>query len=143
MAGFRKTNRGPREAALALGFRSGLEASIAAELERIPNLTWGFEKEKIVYQVPARAAKYTPDFILTTLGTGKRLVIESKGRFVTADRQKHLLLKEQHPGMDLRFVFSNAKARLSTVSKTTYGMWCEKHGFRFASKIIPLEWINE
>jgi hypothetical protein len=71
------------------------------------------------------------------------MVIETKGRFVTADRQKHLLIKAQHPDRDIRFVFSNSKARISKTSATTYSAWCAKYGFKFADKRIPQEWLNE
>ena len=71
------------------------------------------------------------------------LVIETKGRFVTADRQKHLLVKEQHPDLDVRFVFQNSRARISKTSKTTYADWCNKHGFTFADKRVPEEWLLE
>ena len=71
------------------------------------------------------------------------LVIETKGRFVTADRQKHLLVKEQHPDFDVRFVFQNSRARISKTSKTTYAAWCEKHGFKYADKCVPAEWLTE
>lgn len=70
------------------------------------------------------------------------IIIETKGRFVTADRQKHLLIKEQHPNLDIRFLFQNSKARISKSSKTTYADWCRKHGFQFADKVVPEEWLK-
>jgi hypothetical protein len=54
-----------------------------------------------------------------------------------------LLVKEQHGGLDIRFVFESSKRRLSKVSKTTYGEWCTKYGFQFADKEIPIDWIKE
>ncbi|MBZ5882545.1 endonuclease I, partial [Escherichia coli] len=59
------------------------------------------------------------------------------------DRQKHLLINAQHPELDIRFVFSNPKARISKTSQTTYADWCERHGFKYAAKVIPQEWIDE
>lgn len=102
-------------------------------------VNFDFEAIKIEYEKPARKAKYTPDFRLLDNG----IIVESKGRFVTADRQKHLLVKDQHPDIDIRFVFSNPNARISKTSKTTYAMWCEKHGFKYAKGSIPQSWINE
>ncbi len=64
-------------------------------------------------------------------------MVETKGRFLTADRQKHILIKDQHPALDIRFVFSNPNTRISKQSKTTYAMWCETHGFLYAPKTIP------
>lgn len=97
-----------------------------------------FESEKIEYTKPASKHKYTPDFPLS-----KRLIIETKGRFVTADRQKHLLLKAQHPDREVRFVFSRSKTPISKGSKTTYAMWCEQHGFLYADKLVPPEWLKD
>ena len=52
-------------------------------------------------------------------------------------------LEAQHPELDIRFVFSSSRARISKTSATTYADWCRKHGFQFADKSIPLEWIKE
>ncbi|MBN9346633.1 MAG: hypothetical protein J0I48_10615 [Devosia sp.] len=119
------------------GYRSGLEDKVAKQLEDL-GIEVRFESFKIEYEVPARKAKYTPDFLLPN-----GLIIETKGRFLTADRQKHILVKAQRPELDIRFVFSNSRARISKTSKTTYADWCEKHGFKFADKVIPLSWIKE
>lgn len=134
----RKKPLSVRQVALKHGFRSGLEDKIA---ENLTNLGIPFEYEKLVigYIQPAKARKYTPDFVLLNNG----IIIESKGRFITADRQKHLMIKEQLPDLDIRFVFSNSKARLSKLSQTTYGMWCDKHGFKYADKDIPSTWLTE
>lgn len=137
-----KTN--PQHRGLVEGYRSGLEDVAAAQLERI-GVDFGYETEVIRYVKPARNARYTPDFILPN-----GVIVETKGRFVTADRQKHLLILDQHPDLDIRFVFSNPNQKISKKSKTTYAMWCEKHGFTFAKKPargnpnpIPIDWINE
>lgn len=126
------------QAALEEGYRSGLEERNVAELTS-KGVNFSYEKRKIEYDKPARKAKYTPDFELHDNG----IIVETKGRFVTADRQKHLLVKEQHPHLDIRFVFSNPNQRISKTSKTTYAMWCEKHGFKFAKGSIPQVWIDE
>lgn len=119
------------------GFRSGLEDKVAAQLRTL-GIDPEYEEHKIEYTKPARVSKYTPDFRLPS-----GVFIETKGRFITEDRQKHLLIKAQHPHTEVRFVFSNSKARISKTSPTTYADWCRKHGFTFADKLIPLEWINE
>lgn len=119
------------------GFRSGLEEKVAAELasQQVPVR---FEDMVIRYNKPARESKYTPDFVLPN-----GIIIETKGRFLTADRQKHLLIQSQHPGHDIRFVFSNSRSRISKTSKTTYADWCHKNSFKYADKSIPLNWIKE
>lgn len=52
-------------------------------------------------------------------------------------------MKGQHPDLDIRFVFSNAQARISKLSGTTYAMWAEKHGYKWAHKEIPAAWLTE
>jgi hypothetical protein len=88
--------------------------------------------------VPATKHKYTPDFKLSN-----GIYIETKGRFLLDDRKKHLYIKEQYPDLDIRFVFQNPKTKLYKGSKTTYANWCDKHGFKWAAKTIPLDWIEE
>jgi hypothetical protein len=99
---------------------------------------FSYEERVIVYEEPATTHRYTPDFELEN-----GIIIETKGRFLTKDRKKHLSVKEQHPHLDIRFVFSSSKARISKTSKTTYGMWCEKYGFLYADKVIPEAWLKE
>lgn len=62
---------------------------------------------------------------------------------MAADRKKHLLVKIQHPDLDIRFVFSNPNAKLRKGSPTTYADWCKKNGFLYAGKTVPLEWVQE
>ena len=138
-----KTSKG---VGLRYGFRSGLEERISKELGDT-GCTYTYEQEVISYNKPARQSKYTPDFIIQKRpdGTTKErpLVIESKGRFLTADRQKHLLIKDQHPDILIRFVFSNSRQRISKQSNTTYAMWCEKHNYQYADSSVPNEWLWE
>lgn len=126
-----------KRAGLKHGYRSGLEDKVAKALQDL-GIDPRYEQEKITYVVPARKATYTPDFKLPN-----GIFVETKGRFVVADRQKHLFIKAQHPELDIRFVFSNSKAKISKTSQTTYAMWCEQHGFKYADKEIPSEWLNE
>lgn len=127
----------PAEVGMKHGFRSGLEDQIAGELTS-KGVSYQYEEKVIEYLKPARKAKYTPDFVLPN-----GIIVETKGRFLTEDRQKHLLVKAQHPELDIRFVFSSSRARISKRSATTYADWCNKHGFKFADKHIPQSWINE
>jgi len=126
----------PKRSAIARGYRSGLEEKIANQLEEM-SVPFEYEGHTLRYIIPAREARYTPDFVLQN-----GLIVETKGRFVTADRKKHKLIKEQHPDLDLRIVFSNPNNRIGKKSKTTYGMWCEAHGIPYAAKEIPPEWIE-
>jgi Phage endonuclease I len=124
------------EVGLREGFRSGLEEKVADQLRSL-GIPVEFEQDKIKYVKPARNSTYTPDFRLPN-----GIYVETKGRFVTDDRQKHILVKAQRPDLDIRFVFSNSRTRISKTSATTYADWCRKHGFLFADKTIPLDWIK-
>jgi hypothetical protein len=119
-----------------LGFRSGLEVKIAKQLTDL-GVPFKYEEMKIKYQVD-EVRTYTPDYELSN-----GIVIESKGRFVSADRKKHLLIQKQYPKLDLRFVFANSSGKINKGSKTSYAMWCDKYGFKYADKFIPEEWIEE
>lgn len=118
------------------GFRSGLEEAVAKQLQE-NGIDPKFETVKLPF-VEHKNRNYTPDFPVTN-----SIIIETKGRFLTADRMKMLEVKRQYPNIDFRFVFSNSKARISKVSKTTYGKWCQNNGFKYADKHVPLEWIEE
>ena len=124
--------------AIREGYRSGLEDLVAKQLQAAGKPFEYEPKEgKIEYIKPTTSHKYTPDFVF------KNFIVETKGRFVTADRKRHKLIKEQHPDIDIRFVFSNSKTRISKTSKTTYGKWCELNGFKYADKLIPDSWLKE
>ncbi len=123
------------KAGFKYGYRSGLEDRISKQLKSL-SVPVKYEEMKIKYAIN-EVRTYTPDFELPN-----GIIIESKGRFVVADRKKHLLIKKQHPELDIRFVFSNSRAKINKGSKTTYGMWCDKHGFLYADKLIPEEWIK-
>lgn len=118
------------------GYRSGLEDRISEQLKSL-SVPFKYEEFKIKYEVH-EIRTYTPDFELPN-----GIIVESKGRFVAADRKKHLLVKKQHPELDIRFVFSNSKAKITKGSKTSYGDWCDKNGYIYADKLIPEEWIKE
>ena len=114
-------------------FRSAFEFNFATFLdkEQIP-----YEYETIKFRYQPKKKTYTPDFYLPDY----RMYIETKGRFVTEDRAKHLLMKEQYPDLDIRLVFQNAKEKLYKGSKTSYGEWCDQHGLKYAEGEMPLSW---
>jgi len=125
---------------VAAGYRSGLEDTIAQQLHS-HNIEVQYEADRIAYVIPARSAKYTPDFKLPK--RSGHWYLETKGIWSVQDRAKHILIKQQHPDIDIRFVFSNAKAKLYKGSKTTYADYCQRYGFKWAHKTIPDEWIAE
>ena len=124
-----------RRHALRNGYRSGLEDDISVDLKK-RGVSFEYETLKIKWTLLENKT-YTPDFVLPN-----GIIVESKGRFVAADRKKHLKVKEQHPDLDIRFVFRNSKAKLNKGAKSTYGDWCDKYGFTYADKRIPDEWLK-
>ena len=122
-------------------YRSGLEEQIARQLI-YSKIKFEYETKVIKYIKPEKSHRYTPDFVLTKKD-GSLMYIEGKGRFLTADKQKHILVKKLYPDLDLRFVFSNSQTRISKISRTTYAMWCQKHEFKYSDKYIPKSWIAE
>lgn len=120
-----------------ISYRSGLEGTVARQLE-VAGIRAEYEAGKVDYTMPESKHKYTWDFKLPN-----GIIIETKGRFVPTDRKKHLLIKAQHPELDIRFVFSRSKTTISKASKTTYADWCIKYGFQYADKLIPIAWLNE
>lgn len=135
----KSTKRGLTQEQVLLrhGVRSGLEESVCHDLIE-KGVRYEYETLKIKYTRPAKQHTYTPDIVLPN-----GIILELKGRYLTEDRQKHLLVKAQHPELDIRFVFSNSKTKISKRSKTTYSDWCNKHGFKYADKQVPDSWIKE
>jgi hypothetical protein len=133
----RKTTSSKRANALKNGWRSGLEEDVAKALTEA-GVPFTYEETKIKYIQPASEHIYTPDFVLDN-----GIIVETKGRFLIADRKKHMLIKRQQPHLDIRFVFSNSNQKLNKGSYTTYAQWCVKNGFMYADKTIPHDWIIE
>jgi len=116
-------------------FRSGLEYRVACQLDDL-GVAYEYENLRVKYQ--KKPSTYTPDFELPN-----GIIIEAKGRFTSSDRSKHLRIKEQHPELDIRFVFSNSSNKLNKNSNTTYAGWCDRHGFLWSDKRIPKDWLEE
>ena len=135
-----KTKRGLRspkkKRSSSRRYRSGLESDIADYLKDKQNQV-RYERLKIEWE-DLRYRTYTPDFILDN-----GIIIETKGIFDTEDRRKHLAIREQHPELDIRFVFSNSKAKLYKGAKSRYFEWCDKHEFKWEHRIIPEAWLKE
>ncbi|WYW02842.1 endonuclease [Pseudomonas phage vB_PpuP-Emajogi] len=118
-------------------FRSGLEDLNAKHMDKL-GVKYDFERFHINYVVPARDAKYTPDFVLAN-----GIIIETKGIWEVDDRKKHLLIREQYPDLDIRLVFSNSNSKIYKGSPTSYADFCTKHGIQFADKLVPRDWLKE
>ena len=118
-------------------YRSGLEVS-TAEFLKSYCIDPHYEENYLEYKVPESIHKYTPDFVLPN-----GIIVETKGLWDSEDRKKHLLIKQQHPELDIRFVFNRSKTPIYKGSKTTYATFCQKNGIQFADKMIPKEWLRE
>tara|TARA_B110000093_G_scaffold28364_1_gene28114 strand:+ start:3721 stop:4125 length:405 start_codon:yes stop_codon:yes gene_type:complete len=125
-----------RKRAIQAGYRSGLEEATAINLKE-RGVSFTYEEDKIKW-LDSKERSYTPDFVLDN-----GIIIETKGRFVSADRRKHKEIKKQYPDKDIRFVFSNSRAKLYKGAKSSYAEWCDKEGFLHSDKVIPEEWTNE
>lgn len=90
------------------------------------DVEYEYEVTKIPYIIPESNHKYTVDWSLIN-----GMMIETKGYLSDyAERKKYILIKEQHPDLDLRFVFDNAN-KLCGGTKMTHGKWAEKSGFKY------------
>ena len=122
-----------------LTLRSRLEANIAQRLSEM-RVAFGYESERLTYIVKH---VYLPDFQIKS-ADGHTIHIEAKGFFSSEDRSKTLAILEQHPGIDLRFVFERATTKLNRGSKTSYGDWCDRHRLPWADGgEVPDSWLVE
>lgn len=101
-------------------YRSKLEADLASGVLR----GVAYEAVYLPYTLPT--AVYRPDFILPN-----GIALEAKGVFFSKDRTKSLLVRDQNPGLELRFIFQSPYKTLSPTSLTTYAIWCDKHNFQW------------
>jgi hypothetical protein len=97
-----------------------------------------YEPIKLKFTEPAKKRTYTPDFVLEN-----GIIVETKGLFTGADRNKMLLVRQDNPHLDIRLVFQRASNTISKKSKTTYADWCEANGFQWAEKSVPEAWLAE
>ena len=79
-------------------YRSNFELSLAKTLTA-NNIEFQYEEERFEY-IPA-PRHYTPDFYFPETN----IYVEAKGHLDKGDRVKMILMKKQHPKLDIRFVF--------------------------------------
>jgi hypothetical protein len=115
-------------------FRSGFEKSIALALTEA-GVEFEFETVNIAYVL---SHIYIPDFILPN-----GILVECKGFLRSDDRRKHLAIKDQHPDLDIRFVFMSPNGVVGGAKKLTCAKWADKHGFLWAKRWIPKDWMRE
>lgn len=115
--------------------RSGFEARVIEDLTK-RKIKFEYEKLKLKYTVPEKEHSYTPDLRLSN-----GMIIECKGIWTAQDRRKMVLVKEQHPELDIRMLFMRDQL-LRKNAKTKYSDFCNRNGILWAEKEIPEEWLK-
>lgn len=134
----RKRRHVPSKDVKKAGFRSKFEFILDDQLKKMgADFAYEGPSNTIYYVEPAKVKRYVADFLLSN-----GIIIEAKGYFDAEDRKKHLLIREQHPELDIRIIFMNSKTKLNKKSPTTYAMWCEKNGIEYADLDVPESWVK-
>jgi predicted nuclease of restriction endonuclease-like RecB superfamily len=107
--------------------RNTFEKDLRRQLRRA-KVAFTYESRKIPYVI---AGHYLPDFTVTV--PNGEIIIEGKGHFRPEDKRKMVAVKKCNPQLDIRIVFYSSK--LSDIK------WCKRHGFKYAIKRIPKEWL--
>lgn len=119
--------------------KSGYEDRVEDYMLTLPDITVEYEPDTFKYVRPAIDSRYTPDWKITTR-KGTVFYIETKGRFMKQDRDKMILMKQQHPELDIRILFQqdNKLGKL-----LTHSGWARKYGFRYhIGERPPLDWFE-
>ena len=120
--------------------RSKLELKFEEIIKEF-DVAYDYEVTKIPYTIPESNHNYTVDW---TFING--LLVETKGYLsYHKERYKYVLFKQQHPDLDLRFVFDNPN-KLCGGTKMTHSKWAEKYGFKYCSiKDVDQikQWVKE
>jgi hypothetical protein len=136
-----KSRRLATEVAKMVGKRSMGEVRFDANhIEGKRFIQVDYEPDTFQYSVE-ETRTYTPDFRILAR-SGKTFYIEYKGVLDLETRKKMVRVRDQHPDLDIRFVFQKASNKIRKGSKTTYGMWAAKNGFPWADNKIPREWLK-
>lgn len=120
--------------------RSKLEENFEYLLNDL-EVKYKYEDTKLTYIVPESKHTYLIDWSLPN-----NIYVETKGYLSDhKERSKYILIKEQYPNLDLRFVFMDCN-KLCGGAKYSHGTWATKNGFKYCSikdyEIIK-EWLNE
>ena len=92
-------------------YRSGLEEFVIKNLnERY--VKFEYEQYVVCYFKPQKESKYTPDLRLAN-----GIIIEIKGYLKREDRMKHILIQQQHPTLDIRFLLEILGIRFIKILK--------------------------
>jgi len=122
-----RTKRLARGYSHTLGYKSMSEVKYKAFLDA-HGIQNEYEPEVFKYTLPR--GKYTPDFKVIK-SSGQPVYLEYKGVFSGKDRRKLRYVRQSNPTLDLRLVFERSSNKLNKCSKTTYGEWATKNGFKW------------
>lgn len=117
-------------------FRSGYEKKIYENAIR-DGRSLAFEPKDATLHY-TRVSSYLPDFRLSPSG----VLVESKGRFTSADRTKMLRVRRENPFVDIRILLQRPNNRLTkSPNSKTYSEWCDANNFIWSSgETIPEGW---
>lgn len=115
-------------------YKSNFERDTAAFLGK-KKIKFAYEPFSLKYIL---SCEYFPDFVLPN-----GIIVETKGKLDQGSRRKMLAVKQAHPDLDIRFVFMRASNRITKRSKTTYGAWATKYGFKWSDGLMPTSWAKE
>lgn len=125
-----------------MAYKSQFEEHVAKAF-KAAGIKFEYEPMVVDFTEPEKKRKYTPDFKART--KAGVLVIETKGKLDRETRKKMILVKEQNPKLNVVILFMDSRKPILKGSKTTYGDWATKNGFKwydFRNGGLPKEWIK-
>jgi len=104
-------------------------------------INYTYESAKVSFTPPVKTRTKLWDWTIKP-DNGSEFIVETKGYWSPKNRLDETEAIKQNPQLDVRYCFQNAHNPIRKGSKTTYAMWCNKHGIQWCQGTIPLEWIN-
>ena len=96
-------------------------------------------KDKAIEYISCKKTKvFVPCFVMSD-----GMIIECVSGLLARDCRKYLLLREQHPDLDIRFVFEIDNMKILGGDGLSLAEWAASNRFHWAKKLIPLEWMVE
>ena len=149
MAYYRKFKKGPRKVKKkpqyqGRTFASAAEIKCAKDMQE-RGILWEYEPMKLKWTPPDK--NYAVDFGVTR-ADGSVIYIEYKGYLRSEDKVKMIVIKRQHPSIDIRIVFTHPEKPVEGATKRKDGSklsnaeWATKNGYLYAEKVIPDEWLK-
>ena len=122
----------------------GYDSKLEKRLAEGPLKECEYHPDKVEYTVPAREAKYEPDFKLGNI------LLEAKGRFRTsAEAKKYVHIRDSLTDEELVFVFQNPNTPMPGATRRKDGTrrsmaeWADSLDFRWYSEENVSELIKK